>query len=506
MVKSNKQSNLKRLSRFISKINTFIALISIVIVLTISTFLLSKSFAGNANQYQIYQANLIKLQQLDADFNQAVLKSRYELFTSYDPLVYNLKQQRSLQNQLVNIPQFIKPETKQELNNILNEVDTSLKQKIDLSDRFKSRNALLKNSLRYLPLLTNQLESKFDAQAKTANLTSTQITSLRSNLNKLIRNLLIYNVAVDEKIQLEIESLNDNLLQSEIEYGLTANDFPTDLVTSHTNIILNTKPQVEELTTRLITPIKEKTHALETLLQDSYQQANLITNIYRVVTICWFLLLLALFNYLILNKLRSFSPQFTQYKYKVKRISTTLNEALAAKNNLLEINKISDITDLASCRDALGDLATGVIQVSEQIKQERVVNLQEESFAFLAAQSTLLTKNSQKLFNPKMSLQLKVIFEIILESQSCQLVEIQAEASQIQLLFRYPPKTKLSQLIKEIKTASYTYLKQEFPEITKNIASENELWSDAYLINSCDGNFLNEYKADLTLSPNSLIP
>ena len=503
MVKLNKQSNLKRLSSFISNINTFVALISIIVIFTISFFLLSKSFGDNTNQYQSYQDNLIQLQQFDADFNQAVLKSRYELFTSYDPLVYNLKQQRSLQNQLADIPQFIKPGTKQELNNILNEVDTSLKQKIDLSDRFKSRNALLKNSLRYLPLLTNQLESKFDTQAKTANLTSTQIISLRSNLNKLIRNLLIYDVTVDEKIKSEIESINDNLLQLEIEYGLTSKDFPTDLVTSHSNIILTTKPQVEELTSRLITPITEKTQALEILLRESYQQASFITNIYRIATICWFLLLLAFLNYFIFNKLRNFNPQFDRYKYKVKRISTTLNETLAARNNLLEIDKISDINDLASCRDALGNLATGVIQVSEQIKQEQVVNLQEESFAFLAAQLTLLTKNSQKLFNSKMSLQLKVIFEIILESQSCQLVEIQEEASQIQLLFSYPPKTKLSQLIKEIKTASYAYLKQEFPEITKNIATENELWSDAYLITSCDGNFLNENTVDLTLSPNS---
>ena len=142
-----------------------------------------------------------------------------------------------------------------------------------MSERFKSRNALLKNSLRYLPLLTNQLESKLDNP--TQNLTTVQLTTLRNNLNKLIRNLLIYNVAVDEKNQSEIESLNDKLLQLEIEYGLTANDFPVDLVASHTNIILNTKPQVEELTSGLVTPLKERTQVLEDLLQKSYQQAKL---------------------------------------------------------------------------------------------------------------------------------------------------------------------------------------------------------------------------------------
>ncbi len=499
MVKVNKQSNFKRSSKLINQVNPFIAFISTLIIVLISAFLVSKSFNFNTREYQRYQQNLIQLQQLDADFNQAILKSRYELFTSYDPLVYNLQQQRSLRQKLIKIPPFVNPITRQELNTLLKEVDTSLQQKIDLSDPFKSRNALLKNSLRYLPLLTNQLESKFDNQASTENLTATQVTTLRSNLNKLTRNLLIYNIAVDQKIQSEIESLNNKLAQLEVEYGLTSKDFPTDLVASHTNIILNTKPQVEELTARLITPLAEKTQALASLTKTSYQQANLIGNIYRLATVLWFLLILALLNYLVLKKLRTSNPQFSQYKHKVKRIANTLKESLAARDNLLEIDHISNITDLVSCRDALGDLASGVIQVGDQVKQEKISNHQVESASFLASQLTLFTKNEQKLFNSQMSLQLKVIFEMILDSKGCKLIDIEESITEIKLIFVYRSTMKLSQLILEIKTESYDYLKQEFSEMTKNMTTVNELWSDTYFLISRDGDFLHNNNGDHTL-------
>ena len=131
-------------------------------------------------------------------------------------------------------------------------------------------------------------------------------------------------------------------------------------------------------------------------------------------------MLLTLLNLILLKKLRTSNPQFSQYKQKITRIATTLSEAIAVKDNLSESNNISDINDLTSCRDAVGDLAKSVIQVSNQIKRERADNFQEESFAFLASKLTLVTKNNQKIFNSDMALNLKVIFEMILDSNDCQ--------------------------------------------------------------------------------------
>ena len=269
MAEANQKSHILEIGELTNKINPLnhvITFISVILVIAISFFLLSKCFNLNSREYQSYQDQVLEIQDLDANFNQAVLKSRYELYTSYDPLVRNLQQQRSILKEIAQPPQFTNLEAKAQLNTALKEINTSLQQKIELSDRFKSRNALLKNSLRYLPLLTNQLEAKLSDSNQ--NLTPSQSNSLGSNLNKLTRQLLIYNVAVERKTQAKIESLSNDLLQLQIEYGLTPQELPIDIFTAHTNIILNTKPQVEELTSRLVTPIKEKTEVLKEILQE----------------------------------------------------------------------------------------------------------------------------------------------------------------------------------------------------------------------------------------------
>ena len=107
MFRLNQHPLARRLSKLRKPLKPLIRIISVIIILLISFFLISKSFDTSTKHYQEYQKNLIKLQQLDADFNQEILKSRYELFTSYDPLVKNLIDQQSLQVNLKNIPIFI---------------------------------------------------------------------------------------------------------------------------------------------------------------------------------------------------------------------------------------------------------------------------------------------------------------------------------------------------------------------------------------------------------------
>lgn len=361
--------------KFRNKLNILLTFFSIMLVVFMSFFLLSKSFNLANKEYKIYKDNLIKIQELDAEFNQEILKSRYELYTSYDPLVKNLRDKKSLQAELTNIPSFISGETKKELKIILVRLNNLLEEKVTLSESFKSRNALLKNSLRYLPLLTNQLETKFDSQQRSENLTPTQLANLRSTLNQLIRNLLLYNVVADENIQSEIESLKTQLSQLFIEYGLTEEEFPVSLVESHTNIILNIKPQVEQLTTRLISPLKNDIKTIESFLENEYKWIIISTNIYRFLTIFLFLLLFLGFNYLFLKRVRTSTTQFLQYQKKVKRIATVLNQLLATKNNSSTVENISQITDLTPSPNELGLLAKDIVKISEQMKQEEESNI-----------------------------------------------------------------------------------------------------------------------------------
>ena len=124
----------------------FIALAAIFIL----AFLINKSLSVDFNQHQRYRIAIVQLQEKDATFNQDILKSKYQLFTSYDLLVNTLTTQKTIQQQLQEIPIFIDAREQRQIQSLLATQAELLQQKEKLSERFKSQNAALKNSLRYL--------------------------------------------------------------------------------------------------------------------------------------------------------------------------------------------------------------------------------------------------------------------------------------------------------------------------------------------------------------------
>ena len=275
-----------------------------VIAVFISIFLIRQSLSVHFKQYQQYRDHLIQLQKLDAEFEQEILKSRYELYSSYDALVQNLAEQKSLQQQLQSIPRFVNPPERQEIQQMLKERESLLEKKEELSEQFKSRNALLKNSLRYLPLLTQQLTGKLEANVQSKNWDFNQISTLKNTLNDLIQNLLLYNIAVDEQLALNINTLTEKLSQLEVQYELTADEFNSQLIRAHTQIIITTKPQVEQLTSQLLNSSKQQSNGLEQRLAQSYQRAIRTTTVYRFITCVWLLFMVVLINYLLLKRFR----------------------------------------------------------------------------------------------------------------------------------------------------------------------------------------------------------
>lgn len=460
-----------------------VILFSLLLAVLISVFLIGKSFSSNFGQYQEYRADIIKLRELDAIFNQEVLKSRYELFASYDSLAASLQQKQEIEQKLVNIPNFVAGKERQDMERILRERKALLQQREDLSERFKSRNALLKNSLRYLPLLTNQLEAKFAAQERGENPDIQQISALRSTLNSLIRNLLLYNVAFEQKLADNIENLIKKLSQLDIQYELTAEEFPTQLVTSHAKIILDTKPQVEKLTNQLSRPLEKYTQDLEETLVSSYKRVSSNVILYRLANLIWLLLLLGIINYFLLNKLRRVDPKFARYKQEVRKITPMLTQISHSQNSSSTLDNTSALETITTRQDELGQLAQQVQQIVEKNQQEQAFT-DEKLFASLHANLVLLTKKRRKLISAKSLDALQTIFGDALGEWNCQLIDFQGSSEQLQLLFSYPPQIKLSQLVAHLKIASSAYLYEQFQEAIGSIDNQSQIWSDFYSITS----------------------
>jgi DAHL domain-containing protein len=102
-------------------------------------------------------------------------------------------------------------------------------------EQFKSQNAILKNSLNYLPTLIGQ--SGQTAPSSTSGTASTQ--------QELLRNVLLYNLTSSEELAPEIDR---ELLQLSGGPGTPTSGGPDRaLVAAHVRAILRTKPIVDRL-------------------------------------------------------------------------------------------------------------------------------------------------------------------------------------------------------------------------------------------------------------------
>lgn len=296
--------------KYVQLQRVFIALVAILIL----AVLISKSLSIDFNQHQRYRSAIVELQEKDATFNQDILKFRYELFNSYDSLVNSLNRQKTIQKQLQELPSFLDAREKRQIQNILKNQAELLQQKENLSERFKSQNATLKNSLRYLPTLIAEIKET-DSDQK-------WFVPLKTTLNNLLYDILLYNFTASEDLKPLIKTQIMKLSQIKDQYKVSEKQFSIKLTISHTIIILNNKPQVDELTNQILNiPIAQHAKTLETVYDDSYQKAIKTVNIYRLFAYSWSLVLLGGISYLIINK-------FSEDNHKI----TVLNERLKAEN------------------------------------------------------------------------------------------------------------------------------------------------------------------------------
>lgn len=296
--------------KYVQSQRVFIVLAAILILV----FLISKSLSLDFNQHQRYRSAIVELQEKDATFNQDILKFRYELFNSYDSLVNSLNAEKIIQQHLQELPSFIDARDQRQIQNILATQAELLKQKENLSERFKSQNATLKNSLRYLPELIAEINETVSDQK--------WFFPLKTALNNLLYDILLYNFTANEDIKPLIEAQIKKLSQIKDQYKVSEEQFSIKLTISHTRIILNNKPQVDKLTNQILNiPIAQYAKTLETVYDDFYQKAIKTVNIYLQFAYGWSLVLLSGISYLIIKK-------FSEANHKI----TVLNERLKVEN------------------------------------------------------------------------------------------------------------------------------------------------------------------------------
>lgn len=283
-------------------------------------FLVVKSLSINIAHHQQYQTALAHQNERKAIINQELLKSRYELFFSYDPLVNYLAEVKSTQANLTTIPTFIKGKNRENFQEVLNRTLQALEEAERLVEDFKSQNSAFKNSLRYLPSLVSEISSK--------NYYLQPEQNLSASLDELVQNILLYNLTSNEDLTFPVKQ-TIRKLQNISEQTIDEEERSLiNLANRHAEIILSYKPRIDQLTQEIVDLLSaQRSEELNKTYYSYYQNAVNQTSIYRHFAYAWSLILLGWISYLAINR----ALKLLQKSQKAELALQKMNEELEAK-------------------------------------------------------------------------------------------------------------------------------------------------------------------------------
>lgn len=173
-----------------------IAGISLVLLALVGllAYLYVKTQAVSMEQQNRISLYLGELRELDAQWNVDVLRSRQGINKNYDAITDPLTRIRTVEDLLeveaAPLPGTEAPESIRKLRSIFDE-------KIELVDRFKSQNAILRNSLRYLPTGVQDLKEKVLELQRGSLQADEKLAPLVDQVNDVLADILKFNLLPD---------------------------------------------------------------------------------------------------------------------------------------------------------------------------------------------------------------------------------------------------------------------------------------------------------------------
>jgi PAS domain S-box-containing protein len=190
-----------------------------------------------------FDHNLERFQQLDQDLNQDVLKARSRMLNDYDSFPVQIGELKRTLSELDIIPSFIPKRGGVLIDRKVDELSRLVEEKEHLVESFKSQNAVLNNSLDYLPVVGAELVSQVSA--------GDGARELANPLNDLVQKVLAYSIHSSDE---QASAIRDLLAKTQKEWSRHEGAQHTDLASAaaHINSVLSRKPRVEALTRQIL--------------------------------------------------------------------------------------------------------------------------------------------------------------------------------------------------------------------------------------------------------------
>ncbi|MCF5667861.1 DAHL domain-containing protein [Pseudomonas marginalis] len=304
----------RRTSQFLLSLMT-------LLLASILVFLYVKSSRDQTATYTQSRDLIRQLQQLNAQWDSEVLKARIAVTHNYDPLVTPLREMTRLWADLQSHPTYHAPEDLSRWQATLEGYQAAIQEKARLVDQFKSHNAVLRNSLAFLPTAEDDIQAQFSRYDEDGR---RQLQSVATDTYDLLLSSLEFaQVTSDERaadILVGLGKLAVNKEQLPTEFQA-----PVEILSKHIELILREQPLVNNLLERIAAiPVADRLDELTHYLNQDQQTADLVDQKYHRYLLVFATLLVVLLLYLAVRLLRSFA--------EINRV----NRALQAANETLE--------------------------------------------------------------------------------------------------------------------------------------------------------------------------
>lgn len=113
----------------------------------------------------------------------------------------------------------------------------------------------------------------------------------------------------------------------------------------------------------------------------------------------------------------------------------------------------------------------------------------------LTAHVVFVTKYRRKVIAGTTLEELEDVFKSVLEKWDSELIEFNGESDHVHLLISYPPQTRLSDLIANLKSTSSKTMWKLHDSYLKTVYWKNKVfWTGAYFVTSCGGVTIEQLK------------
>lgn len=452
-------------------------------------YLYRRSVTVDPGEHYYFIERLRKVEAWENALSRDLLKTTYGLLSHVGPAGTIESVPTELLEELHKVPAFIDPDGIEAIRADLKTYGNTLERKVKLLEEYKHKYAILRNSLRYYPSLSEDLANDLDSRGDRKK---------QALLLDLQSQVLLYHMASAQEVVHSQSVLTTNRMREQIETSIgklrkLVNDNPNAksnkealIVINHVENILFFKSEIDKLLHVFNIALQPQSSqifgSIKSTYNHYYEIALTDSNQFRLwLFICSCLLVTVILVALlrlgtISENLKTANLRLEDYTKNLERMVQTRTLELKAKNEALEqtLEKLQTMRDQMVIQEKMASLGALTAGIAHEI-QEPLDKLARSAWDAEAQATHLLSeiRSKKKMVSRKGQMELMRLsemlsshIEVVLKHEHSLRKLIHGMMMHAQAKDRDHHQTDLNTLIEEFLRLSYYGMKAKDPKFS----------------------------------------